>query len=104
MNEKKLKQLFDAARQDAAPAAPADFAADVLRAVYRAPPPMPAEASSVLEQLNGWFPRVGLAAAAIIVLCVAADWSLTAAGLPGVGEGAAQATSQYLFNSSADDL
>ena len=104
MNEKKLKQLFEAARKEAPPPAPADFAADVLLAAHREPPPMPAQAPSIWEQLNGCFPRVALAAAAIILLCVAADWSLTAAGLPGVGDGAAQVTSQYLFNANPDDL
>ena len=52
--------------------------------------------------MNGLFPRVGLAAAAVILLCVAVDLGLTAAGVPGVDDGTAQVASQYLFNS--DDL
>jgi hypothetical protein len=32
------------------------------------------------------------------VLCVAADWGLTAAGVPGISDGATQLTSEFLFN------
>lgn len=101
MNENKLSRLFAAARNQPAAAAPADFAADVLRAIHRKPP-RPAEPGTVWDQLNGLFPRLAWAAALVIVLCVAADLGLTAAGLPGLSEGAAQVTSQYLFN--AEDL
>ena len=104
MNEKKLKQLFGAARKQSAPAPPADFATDVLRAIHREPLAPAAESFSVWEHLNGLFPRVALAAAAVIILCVAADWGLTAAGLPDVSDGAAQVTSQYLFNANPEDL
>lgn len=99
MNTKKLNQLFAAARNDAAPVPPKDFAADVLRVVRREPQP---KAFSIFEQLNFLFPRLALAAAAVIVLCVMADFGLTAAGLPEVGAGTAQAASQFLFN--AEDL
>ena len=101
MNDKKLKQLFDSERNEVAPAPSAEFAADVLRAVRREPPLQP-ESFSIFDQLNFLFPRLALAAAVVIVLCVAADFGLTAAGLPDVGDGAAQATAQFLFN--AEDL
>ncbi len=99
MNENKLKRLFAAARNESAPAAPEDFAADVLRAVRREPPP---DRITFFGQLNFLFPRFALAAAAVIVLCVAADFGLTAAGWPLIGDGTAQAASQILFN--ADEL
>ena len=102
MNENKLKQLFAAARKESAPAPPADFAADVLRAIRREPPPKREPPFSVLDQLNFLFPRLALAAAALIGLCLAADFGLTAAGLPEVGAGAAQLTAQFLFD--AEDL
>jgi hypothetical protein len=102
MNERKLKQLFASARKESGPAAPADFAEDVLHAVRGGPRPMRANSFSVWEHLNGLFPRLALAAALVIVLCAAADWGLTAAGLPGVSDGAVQVTSQYFFN--AEDL
>jgi anti-sigma-K factor RskA len=97
MNGNKLKQLFAAARNESAPAPSAEFAAEVMRAAHRQPQPEPAASCSVWEHLNGWFPRVALAAAAVIVLCLAADWGLTTAGLPGISDGAAQVSSQYLF-------
>ena len=94
-----MKQLFASARNEAAPAPSADFAGDVLRAVRREPLPRAAESFSVWEHLNALFPRLALAAAAVIVLCAAADWGLTAAGVPGINDGATQLTSQFLFNS-----
>jgi hypothetical protein len=102
MNEKKLKQLFASARNEPAPAPSPDFPADVLRAVRRESPPVTAAPLTIWDHLNKLFPRVALAAAAVIVLCVAADYTLTVAGLPDVRDGTAQITSQFLFNS--DDL
>ena len=101
MNENKMNQLFAAARNQTAPLPSAGFAADVSRAVRREPP-LPPALFSICDQLDFWFPRLALAAVAVIVLCVAADFGLTAAGLPEVGDGAAQASAQFLFN--ADDL
>ena len=95
MNEKKIKQLFTAARNEAAPLPPPDFAADVLRAVRREPAAAAAPATSLFDQLNFLFPRFALAAAAVIVLCVAADFGFTSAGLPEPGDGAAQWSAQF---------
>lgn len=102
MMEKKLTKLFAAARNLSAPAPSAEFAADVMRVAQREPRPGLAASGSIWEHLNGWFPRLALTAAAVILLCLAADWGVTAAGLPGISDGAAQVTSQYLFN--AEDL
>ena len=99
MNEKKLKQLFASARNDTVPGLSSDFTGDVLRAIRREPPAGTVESLSVWEHLNTAFPRLALAAVAVIVLCVAADWGLTAAGVPGISDGATQLTSQFLFNS-----
>jgi len=99
MNEKKLKQLFGSARTEPVPSPLPGFAADVLAAVHTERRPAAAGSQSTWEHLNTLFPRVALAAVVVIVLCVAADWGLTEAGLPGVSDGVAQATSQYLFNS-----
>jgi hypothetical protein len=98
MNTNKLNQLLAAARNESAPAAPADFAAEVLRAVHR-DARFAAEPASAWAPLNALFARVAVAAAAIIILSVAADWGMTVAGVPGLADGAAQVTSQYLFNS-----
>ena len=94
MNDRKLKQLFAAARKEPAPAPAEDFAADVLRAIRREPSPAPI---SIVDLLNLWFPRIALTASAVIVLCLAADWGLTAAGVPGLGDGVSQLSAQWLL-------
>jgi len=93
----KLKQLFAAARNEAAPLPAQEFAAAVLRAVRREPAPPAGETFSLGDQLNRLFPRVVPAAAAVILLCVAADYGLTTASWPELGDGAAQVTAQWLF-------
>ncbi|MGA3284917.1 MAG: hypothetical protein ABSD57_10730 [Verrucomicrobiota bacterium] len=97
MNKRKLNQLFELARNEPAPAPPENFAADVLRAVHHEPQGTVAEALSVFDQLNFLFPRIAFAAAAAIVLCVAVDFGLTAAGMPGLGDGVSQISAQWLL-------
>jgi len=96
MNERKLRQLFTAARREAALEPPEDFAADVLQAIRREPAATP-ETISIFDQLNLWFLRIALAASAVIVLCVALDYGLTAAGVPSLGDGVSQLSSQWLL-------
>ena len=98
MKKPKLDQLFELARQETAPEPAPDFAADVLRAVRREPAAQRAATAPVFEQLNDWFPRVATAAAALMLLCVAADYGFTAAGVPELGDSAVQASSQLFFN------
>lgn len=98
MKKPKLDRLFELARTEKVPAPAPDFAADVLRAVRREPAARRAETASVFEQLNRWFPRVALAAAAVMLLCVAADFGFTAAGMPELDDSAAQASAQLFFN------
>lgn len=97
MNERKWKQLLAAARNEPAPVPPKDFAEDVLRAIRRTGPVEAPAALSLLDQLNLLFPRLAWAAAAIIVLSLAADWGLTAAGLPGLSDGMSQISAQWLL-------
>ena len=96
MNDRKLKQLFASAQKDTAPAPPEGFAMDVLRAIRREPA-APPETVSVFDQLNLWFPRLALAASAVIVVCLALDYGLTAAGVPSLSDGAAQLSAQWLL-------
>ena len=98
MNQSKLDRLFEVARDQKAPAPAPDFAAEVLRAVYREPVVKRADSFSVFEQLNGWFPRVAAATVALMLLCVGADYGFTAAGLPELGDSATQASAQLFFN------
>ena len=96
MNDRKLKQLFASARRETAPAPPEDFAGDVLQAV-RCEPPVTPESVSILDQLNLWFPRLALGASVVIVLCIALDYGLTAAGVPSLSDGATQLSAQWLL-------
>jgi hypothetical protein len=74
MNDKKLKQIFDAARRDMPPAVPEDFAHRVAGAISRegreAPVPF-----NLFDHLNRSFARYAIAAAATIVLCGALELS-----------------------------
>lgn len=104
MNKNKLKQLFASARKEPAPAPSPEFAANVLRIIRREPPSMAAGSFSVWEHLNRLFPRLALAAIVVIILCVAADWGMTAAGVPGVSDDVSQAAALYLFSTNSEDL
>ncbi len=95
MNEEKIKQLFAAVRNETASLPPADFAADVLRAVHREPTLATVPVASLFDQLNYLFPRFALAAGVVIVLCIAADFGFTSAGLPEPGDGAMQWSAQF---------
>jgi hypothetical protein len=72
----------------------------VLRAIRGERRPAPPETPSIFDQLNLLFPRLAWAAAAIIALSVVADWGLTAAGVPGLGDGASQISAQWLLTSN----
>ena len=76
---------------------PMEFAADVLRAIRFESVAGVSAPFSIFDQLNFLCPRLALTAVAVIVLCVAADFGLTSAGLPEVGDGATQVSAQFLF-------
>jgi hypothetical protein len=101
MNEQKIKKLFTAARNEAAPQPPDDFAEDVLRAVRREPPDLRPATVSTFDQLNLLFPRFALAATVVIVLGVATDYGMTALGVPDLSDGVSQISSQWLFTGNA---
>jgi hypothetical protein len=100
MNHRKLKKLFASARPETAPVPSEDFAADVLRAIRREGPATAPETISIFDQLNHWFPRLAMAASAVIMLCVAADYGLTAAGMPGLSDGVSQLSAQWFLTSN----
>lgn len=101
MNEQKLKKLFAVVRKETAPAPPADFAADVLRAVRRERQIPAAGTVSLFDQLNLLFPKLACAAAAVIALGVAADFGLAAAGGPGLSDGLSQISAQWFLTPDA---
>jgi hypothetical protein len=77
-----------------------EIEAGMLRAIrgeWRTETP---EMLSIFDRLNLLFPRLAWAAAAIIALSVVADWGLTAAGVPGLGDGASQISAQWLLTSN----
>ena len=95
MNKQKWKQVCAAARREAPPAPADGFAAKVLCAIRDGR----VVAAPALDALNPWFARVAWAAAAIIVASLASDWVLTAAGVPGLGDGMSQLSAQWFWTS-----
>lgn len=94
MNERKLKQLFESARREPAPVPPADLDSRVMRAIRREPGPA---TLPLWDQLNALFPRVAWAAVAVIVLSLAADYGLSAAGVPGLSDGISQISAAWFL-------
>lgn len=97
MNEKKIKQLFAAASRRDGPVPPADFAENILRAIHNSPSPVPPPTTSLFDQLDAWFPRIALAALTVMALGVAADFGLSAAGLPDLSDGMSQISTQWFL-------
>jgi len=104
MKDQKLDRLFESARKEISAVPPGDFAGDVLRAIRREPQITAPGTFSLFDQLNLLFPRFAIAAAAVILLCVAADYGVTAAGTPSLSEGAAQLSAQQLLPSDESSL
>jgi hypothetical protein len=89
MNDKKLNQLFNTARRET-PAAPAEgFELLVMQQVQR----QPGRAELSISDLLGlWFPRLAVAAAAIIAVCVIGEYVSSG---PSLTDTAAQLSDQY---------
>ena len=91
MNE-KLNQLFAAVKRET-PAAPAEgFASLVMQQIQRNPAHTEL---SISDLLGMWFPRLAVAAAALIALCVIGDY-VTSSNSPSLSESAAQLSDQML--------
>ena len=97
MNERKWEQLLAAARKEPIPAPSEAFEINVLRALRDGRHAERPGTLSLFDQLNLLFPRLAWAAAAIIVLGVAVDFGLTASGVPGLGDGVSQISTQWLL-------
>lgn len=86
MNDRKLNQLFSAAKSES-PAVPNEgFAFLVMRQIQRNParPEL-----SISDMLGQWFPRLAVAAAAVIAICVLGDMVISS-NAPSLSESAAQ--------------
>jgi hypothetical protein len=101
MNERKLNQLFGAARKEPAPAPPEGFDQTIMRSVRRDPPSATRPALSLFDQLNLLFPRLALASAAIVLLCVAGELAMSAT-TPSLTDDVAQLSDQWLL--TADEF
>jgi hypothetical protein len=89
MNDKKLNQLFNAARRET-PAAPAEgFESLVMRQIQRDPA---RGELSISDVLGLWFPRLAVAAAAIIAVCIIGEFVSPG---PSLTDSAAQLSVQY---------
>jgi hypothetical protein len=86
MNDRKLNQLFNAARNET-PAAPNEgFAFLVMQQIQHDPARTELSVSDVLGM---WFPRLAVVAAAVIAICVAGEM-VFASNAPSLSESAAQ--------------
>jgi len=99
INEKKLDQLFSAARAETPPTPETGFENLVLSAIRREPRGASAP-NSVLDQLGALFPRLAWVVALVVALSLAADFGLSALGVPDLTDGVAQISDQWLFTSN----
>lgn len=90
MNNRKLRELFRVAKGQK-PAAPTEgFDVLVMQQIRRNPARIEL---SITDVLGRWFPRLALAAAAVIALCVVTEFVSTG---PDLTDSAAQLSAQYL--------
>jgi hypothetical protein len=91
MKKDKLSELFRIARAESPPAAPERFEHEVMRAVGRQ---TNCEPVSLVDQLGALFPRLTLAAAAVIVCC---SLILSSTGQSSLGDKVTELSQQWLF-------
>ncbi len=94
MNERKLQKILEVARAEHSPAPLPGFDAGVMLAIRRERGP---EAASVFDQLSLLFPRLAWASALVIAACVAGDFLSSTANMPGLTDGMARLSEQWLF-------
>jgi len=86
MNDRKLNQLFSAAKSEPPATANEGFAFLVMQQIQR----NPARAEpSVSDMLGQWFPRLAVVAAAVIAICVLGEM-VVSSNAPSLSESAAQ--------------
>lgn len=90
MKDHKLNQLFRALKRQTPPALPEGLDLLVMQQIRR----NPARAQLTISDVLGrWFPRLAVAAVAIIALCIAGDFVYSTHG-PSLSESAAQLSIQ----------
>jgi hypothetical protein len=90
MNDDRLNKLFAAAARVEAPVGGDDLPERVLRAVRRERVEVDL---SLLDQLGLWLPRVAAGAAAVLALCLLAEFAAPG----GMAADLAQISEQWLF-------
>ena len=90
MNNRKLRELFRVAKKEKRAAPTEGFELLVMQQIRRNPARTQLSITDVLGQ---WYPRLALAAAAVIALCVVSEFISTG---PDLSESAAQLSAQYL--------
>ena len=96
MNDKKLSQLFAAARQETPPTVPAGFAERVQRGLD--PAERSASVMSFVDQLNRNFVRYAVAAAAMIMICVAVEIGQSFSHEPSIDDDVNQICSDWMLH------
>ena len=96
MNDKKLSQLFAAARQETPPTVPAGFAERVQRGLD--PAERSASVISFVDQLNRNFVRYAVAAAAMIMICVAVEIGQSFSHEPSIDDDVNQICSDWMLH------
>jgi len=94
MKDDKLNQLFSLARRETAPPVPPEFAANIMARLSRQDTTGPA---SISDQLNLWFPRLAVASAMAIFLCLGLEFALSSFSSADFSEQVAQVSLQWLL-------
>jgi len=94
MTERKLNKILERVRAENPPAVPEGFDTRILELLRREPEP---QTNSLVDQLHALFPRLAVGAIALIALCVAGDFLVTAMHLPDLTGGVAQISEQWLL-------
>jgi hypothetical protein len=94
INDKKLSFLFGSARSVPAPEPDVQFEGRVMRAISRSGT---MEASSFFDQLAGLLPRIAIATALVMSLCVGADLYLSCFVQRDFSASIAELSQEWLF-------
>ena len=94
MKDKKLSQIFAAARRETPPAVPAGFAERVQRSLATEAEPV---VIGFIDQLNRNFTRYAVSAAAAIMLCAAVELSQTFRQDPSIDDDVEQICSDWML-------
>ena len=99
MTELKLRQLLAAARRQTPPLLAGGVDGRVDAAIRREPA---RETESLFHQLDRLFPRMATAVAVVVGLCLAAEAASALIPGPGLSDGVARLSQEWLFAAKGD--